>query len=74
MRVIDALRTERLRQGLSQNEVARRSGLDHTMVMRVEKQERMPTIDTLLRMTDALEVELGEIITAASSDAKRRTR
>lgn len=67
-RIIDALRTERLKQGLSQNKLAELSGIDHTMVLRVEKQERMPTIDTLLRMAGALKIELGSVITDASSD------
>lgn len=70
--IIAALRDERLRQGLSQNEVAHRAGLSHTMVMRVEKQERMPTIDTLLRIASALKVELGALVTAASRHSPRK--
>jgi transcriptional regulator with XRE-family HTH domain len=58
-RLIDMIRAERLRQELSLNEVAARSGLNHTMVMRVEKRERLPTIDTLLRIADALEIDLS---------------
>jgi len=57
------LREERMRQGLSLAELARRSGLSHTMVMRMEKGERLPTIDTLLRITEALGCELGRLIT-----------
>ena len=65
-RIVEALIAERIRLGLSQNQVAIRAGLDHTMVMRVEKMERTPTIDTLLRIADALGLELGSVITAAS--------
>jgi len=65
-RIVEALIAERIRLGLSQNQVAIRAGLDHTMVMRVEKMERTPTIDTLLRIADALDLELGSVITAAS--------
>ena len=61
-RIIEMLREERLRQGLSQNQVAKLSGLNHTMILRVEKLERMPTIDTLLRISEALQVDLGQII------------
>jgi AraC-like DNA-binding protein len=46
-RLVELLREERLRQRLSLNEVATRSGLSHTMVSRVEKRERLPTIDTV---------------------------
>ena len=61
-RLIQLLQAERVRQKLSLNEVATRSGLSHTMVMRVEKRERLPTIDTLLRIAEALEVDLSELL------------
>lgn len=70
-RLIQAIQQERLRQKLSLNEVASRSGLSHTMVMRVEKRERLPTIDTLLRIADALEMNLGTAILRAMRNAKR---
>ena len=69
-RLIASLEDERRKQGLSLNEVAARAGLSHTMVMRVEKRERMPTIDTLLRIAAALDVELGALIQRASKAAK----
>ena len=65
-RLIASIEEERRKQGLSLNEVAARAGLSHTMVMRVEKRERMPTIDTLLRIASALNVELGALIQRAS--------
>ncbi len=61
-RLIQLLQAERVRQKLSLNEVATRSGLSHTMVMRVEKRERLPTIDTLLRIAEALEVDLSKVL------------
>ena len=69
-RLITSIEDERRKQGLSLNEVAARAGLSHTMVMRVEKRERMPTIDTLLRIAAALDVELGVLIQRASKAAK----
>lgn len=66
-RMVGVLRAERLRQGLSQNEVAKRSQLSHTMVMRVEKQERMPTVDTLLRICAALDIELWKVLKSVST-------
>ena len=63
---MELLREERLRRKLSLNEVATRSGLSHTMVSRVEKRERVPTIDTLLRITGALEVDLGKLLGKAA--------
>ena len=65
-RIAEALTSERIRLGLSQNQVAIRARLNSTMVMRVEKMERTPSIDTLLRIAGALGMELGAVITAAT--------
>jgi transcriptional regulator with XRE-family HTH domain len=69
-RLIESLQAERLEQKLSLNEVATRSGLSHTMVMRVEKRERLPTIDTLLRIAEALGVDLGSVLKQAIGSGK----
>jgi transcriptional regulator with XRE-family HTH domain len=68
-RLMELLRQERLRKKLSLNEVATRAGLSHTMVMRVEKRERLPTIDTLLRITDAMGIKLSPLIAKATKAA-----
>ena len=65
--LIAILASERKRLGLSFNEIAARSGLDHTMVMRVEKMERMPTILTLLRIADAMGVDLWKKLREATN-------
>ena len=61
-RLTELIQAERIRKKLSLNQVAARSGLSHTMVMRVEKRERLSTIDTLLRIADALEIDLSAVI------------
>jgi transcriptional regulator with XRE-family HTH domain len=63
--LIKLLRAERLRQKRSVNEVAGTAGLHHSMVLRVESRERLPTIDTLLRISDALGVDLSAFLAAA---------
>lgn len=68
--LMELIHKERLRQKLSLNEVATRAGLSHTMVMRVEKRERLPTIDTLLRITDAMKIELSPLIAKAVKAAR----
>ena len=70
-RLVELIRAERVRRKLSLNEVATRSGLSHTMVMRVEKRERLPTIDTLLRIADALEIDLSAVLGKAMRSVKR---
>ena len=47
------------------NETAWRAGLSHTMILRMERGDRLPTIDTLLRITDALEVDLAALLAEA---------
>ena len=67
------LREERMRRGLSMNSVAKKSGLSQQMVSYVERGLRNPTLDTLLRITNALNIDLSKLIKRASktSDAKR---
>jgi len=54
------------------NQVAERSGLSQQMVSYVERDMRNPTLETLLRITDALGAELAQVIRQAQrvGDAK----
>ena len=71
--LVTAIQKERLRQNLSLSEIASRAGLDRTMIMRVEKRERLPTIDTLLRIADALEIKLSSVLAAAEKAVRQAT-
>ena len=62
---------ERVRQGLSMNRLAEMTGLSLTMVSYVERGLRNPTLDTLLRLTDALALDLGLLIQQAVRATKR---
>lgn len=65
------LRQERERQGLSMNLVAERAGLSQQMVSYVEREMRNPTLETLLRISAAMKIDLSKILmTAQKSDAK----
>ena len=46
--------------------VAERAGLSQQMVSYVEREIRIPGLDTLLRITDALGIEVAEVVTQAS--------
>lgn len=63
--VANMLRQERLRQNLSMARVAERAGLSYQMISYVERKMRNPTLDTMLRITSALGLNLGELITNA---------
>jgi transcriptional regulator with XRE-family HTH domain len=60
-----------MRRGLSMNRLAEMAGLSLTMVSYVERGMRNPTLDTLLRITDALEIDLGALITKAEKSAQK---
>lgn len=63
--VVRLLREKRVALRLSMNTVAKRAGLSHTMVSRVERELRKPTLDTLLRITGAMAVDLWPMIKEA---------
>jgi len=56
------LRDARKRLGLTQEEVAERSGVHPTEVSRIEAGKRDPRTSTLLRLARALEVRPGELL------------
>lgn len=47
------LRRERRREGLTQEVLAKRAGLHRTEIGRLESGERVPKIDTLIRLADS---------------------
>jgi transcriptional regulator with XRE-family HTH domain len=59
------LKAEREKKRLSMTVVAARAGLSQQMVSYVERGMRNPTLDTLLRMTDALEMDLPRLLKRA---------
>ena len=63
------LKEERLRQKLSLNALSSAAGLNRQTVSFIEQEQRTPTIDTLLRLTDALGVSLEDLIRKARKEA-----
>lgn len=64
--VADILRSERLKQNLSMTKMAERAGLSQQMISYVERELRNPSLDTLLRMTGALGINLADVIRQAN--------
>lgn len=65
------LRREREKQGLSMNVVAERAGLSQQMVSYVEREMRNPTLETLLRIAAAMEIDSAEVLRASQKAAAR---
>jgi DNA-binding XRE family transcriptional regulator len=63
------LKEERKKRGLSLNVLSQRAGLSRQTVSYVEQEVQNPTLDTLLRITSVLEVDLEKIIAQARKRA-----
>ena len=59
------LKEERVKRKLPLTVLAAQCGLSHQMVSYVEREMRNPTLDTLLRITGALGLDLSDIIRRA---------
>lgn len=59
------LKEEREKRGLSLNLLAQKAGLSRQTVSYVEQEVQSPTLDTLVRITTAMEVDLEKIIARA---------
>lgn len=68
--VATLLRDERKRQGLSMDLLAEKAGLSQSMISLVERDLRNPTLDTLLRISQALKLDLAEVIRQATDSAR----
>lgn len=56
------LRESREKLGLTQEQVAERSGVHATEVSRIEGGKRDPKVSTLERLAEALEVKPGQLL------------
>jgi len=65
------LKAERKKRELSMTTVAAKAGLSQQMVSYVERGMRNPTLETLLRITDALDIDLTKVIARAFKASSR---
>jgi transcriptional regulator with XRE-family HTH domain len=72
--VVRLLRQERQNQNLSVYRLAKDSGLSQQMIHYVEQGVRNPTLDTLLHIASALNVDLSKLINRASATQSRVQR
>ena len=56
------------------NKVAELAGLSQQMVSYVEREMRNPTLETLLRISAALELDFAEVIRSAKVTVGRHSR
>ena len=74
--VVRLLQEERKKRGLSNYAICKRSGISQSAPGKIEKGERRPTLETALRISDAIGVDFTVILKKAwkncPSDAKHR--
>jgi|GEM_PF-2909775 len=58
----DRIRALRIRAGLTQDEVVRRTGLDRRTVQRIERAETDARLSWLLAVAHAIDVPLAELV------------
>ena len=70
-RVAVLLQKERERQGLSLTTLGAQAGLSQQSISYIERGLRIPNLDTMLRISGALGIELSEVLATAAKSAKR---
>lgn len=63
----DRIRLHRTRAGISQEKLGERSGLHRTYIGHVERGEVNPTLGSIVKLADALEVDPGLLTTGLGS-------
>ena len=72
--VAQLLKEEREKRGVSFNLLSQQAGLSRQTIAFIEEQSRIPNLDTLLRITAALGVDLEKVIARARRRATKSTR
>ena len=67
------LNEEREKRGLSLKVLAEKSGISRQTISYIEKEVQSPSLDTLLRIAAALEVDLAKIIARAQKRASKKS-
>lgn len=68
------LREARERKDLSMTQLAAKAGLSLSIISFLERGLRNPTLETLLRITEVLEIELSELLARAEANARSSKR
>ena len=64
------LREERENQDISGSQLADRAGLNQSTISLLDRGQRKPSLDTLVRIAKVLKIELGEILIQATQDVR----
>jgi transcriptional regulator with XRE-family HTH domain len=70
--LVSLIGKERRLRALSKNRVAEMTGLNQSTVSRLENHHENPTMDSLLRVADALGVNLGNLLSRAIRNVDKK--
>jgi DNA-binding XRE family transcriptional regulator len=68
------LREKREALGLSNYIIAKRAGISHSTLIRIEKESRKPSLYILLRVAEAMEISLGPLIKEAENQSAKQNK
>jgi DNA-binding XRE family transcriptional regulator len=71
---IDILREKRESLGVSKKRLAEDSGVTRTAIILMERHERSPSLELLLRLSMALQIPFSEVIAEADKRCSRKKR
>jgi len=58
----DIIRHERKKQGINQKDLAEKAGISNSYLTDIEKGRHTPSIKTLLKISEALQIDCGVIL------------
>jgi len=71
MNIGETIRNYRLRKGMSQGDIEKRTGLLRCYLSRVENGHTIPSLDTLAKIASAMELPLGQFFAEQHSNGNR---
>ncbi|MGE0067606.1 MAG: helix-turn-helix domain-containing protein [Solirubrobacterales bacterium] len=72
-RISDNIRLARRSQRMTQELLAHRSGLHRTEIGKLENSERLPRLDTAVKLATALEVPLDQLVDGVTWEMPQRS-
>ena len=68
MNIGETIRNYRLQKGMSQGDIEKRTGLLRCYLSRVENGHTVPSLETLAKIANSLEIPLGQFFAEESND------
>lgn len=67
------IRALRKAKGLAQERLGLEAGVDRTVVSKIEREIANPSLDTLFRIAQRLDVTVGDLLAPAPNTSRKRT-